>query len=359
MPRVSLRISQEPARKAAPETPLIVEQASALERHLTAWREDAILEGAPSAGTMANYVPKVTRLCAAIGPLGSVASLTRETIKSAIAKETSGSRHAGHMMLAAVRRFTSWLRSEGHLASDPTEGIRVKLPPSRRQSPRDGLVKDLFDAVDRLDWSTVKRARARAILSLLSECGLRRDELLALQLGDIDLESREIRIVRGKGGKSRVVVPPQHALDALRAYIDLRPAGSGGRDLWKCGRRPKLWRDGLYSLLHSLGRAAGLRGTRIIPHLLRHAYATRCLESGVPLNVIQTNLGHSDVATTARYIGAGDALQHHYAEGAALFAKPASVPPSPARTAKLQRHPPRPRQAPARGTGNLFDQPDP
>ena len=139
---------------------------------------------------------------------------------------------------------------------------------------------------------------ARAALELLYATGLRVSELLSLQRASLTARS-EVLIVRGKGGRERMVLVSRAAKDAVAALLAAAPASRyvfAGRD-----PRQAMTRQGLALLLKQVALAAGLDPARVSPHVLRHSFASHMLARGADLRSLQLLLGHASIATTGIY----------------------------------------------------------
>jgi len=144
----------------------------------------------------------------------------------------------------------------------------------------------------------VPSLKSRMALTAAYAAGLRAGEVVALKVGDIDSQRMVIRVEHGKGGKDRYVMLSRQLLGLLRGYWDkVRPRHwlFPGRD----ESRP-LRSTALHGACRAACAAAGLR-KRVTVHTLRHSFATHLLESGTDIRIIQALLGHTDLATTARY----------------------------------------------------------
>jgi integrase/recombinase XerD len=211
--------------------------------------------------------------------------------------------------LSAIRQFFRFLLSDGARADDPSSGL---------DSPRLGrpLPKVLSEAeIERLiaaaaAWPDAEGVRLRCILELLYATGLRVSELVGLPLAAAQRDPR-LMLVRGKGGKERLVPLSPPAREALAAWLECRrdslPKGqrSGdkmGRWLFPShGAEGHLTRQRCGQLLKELALAAGLDPARLSPHVLRHAFASHLLDHGADLRSVQQMLGHADIATTQIY----------------------------------------------------------
>jgi len=201
--------------------------------------------------------------------------------------------------LSALRTFYKFAKLKGLCALNPAlevEGPKIGRPLPKALKP---------DEVNRLLATTLagrtdfQRLRDRAILETLYGTGLRRTELLNLNLEDVDLDRREIRVVAGKGNKDRTVLMTAAASDALRAYLGHRPrthesaffVGRGGR---------RLSQSGIYKIFRVFLAVSGV-SAHASPHTLRHSFATHLYENGADLLVIKELLGHESLATTQVY----------------------------------------------------------
>jgi integrase/recombinase XerD len=138
--------------------------------------------------------------------------------------------------------------------------------------------------------------RLLALLELLYGSGLRATELVSLPLSAVPRDAPFVTVT-GKGGVTRMVPVSRRAQAALARWTALRPEG---RFLFP-SRGKHLTRIRLFQLLKALAARAGLPPEKISPHVLRHAFATHLLEGGADLRVLQTLLGHADIATTQIY----------------------------------------------------------
>jgi integrase/recombinase XerC len=142
--------------------------------------------------------------------------------------------------------------------------------------------------------------RARAVLELLYATGIRCAELVALDVGDLDLEARSARVL-GKGSQERVVLFGARARVALLAWLQARSALAPRTDALFLNRRGERLSDrSVRALVAARVRATALE-RRCSPHTLRHSFATHLLSRGADLRAIQELLGHASLSTTQRY----------------------------------------------------------
>lgn len=202
---------------------------------------------------------------------------------------------------ACLRSLYRHLRREGLVAHDPTADLRG---PRRSQRLPAVLSRQEVAALLAQPRGTEPLAlRDRALLEVMYACGLRASEVIALELGDVDLEEGLLR-ARGKGSKERLIPVGRQAVTALRAWCSRgRPvfAGPSTQSALLLGRRGRpLTRQGLYKIVQGHARRAGLED-RMSPHTLRHTFATHLLAGGCDLRSLQEMLGHSDLSTTQVY----------------------------------------------------------
>jgi integrase/recombinase XerD len=140
--------------------------------------------------------------------------------------------------------------------------------------------------------------RTLALLELLYGSDLRATELVSLPLTAVPRDA-PLLTVTGKGGQQRMVPVSGRAGQALGRWLEVREAG--GKFLFPSRGGKHLTRVRLFQLLKGLAARAGLDPKKVSPHVLRHAFATHLLEGGADLRVLQTLLGHADIATTQIY----------------------------------------------------------
>ena len=202
--------------------------------------------------------------------------------------------------LAGARALFRWLVECGELDSNPAAEIpNPKRPDSL---PRRLDVEDVEAIIRAPDLERPAGRRDRALLELLYGAGLRVSELVGLDLDDLSLRSRTVRVL-GKGDKERIVPFGRQAAEALTAYLaafaSLRTR-SGEHALFLNLRGGRLSDRSVRRILDAaVARAALAQGVH--PHVLRHCFATHLLESGMDLRAIQELLGHARLSTTQRY----------------------------------------------------------
>jgi integrase/recombinase XerD len=218
--------------------------------------------------------------------------------------------------LSAIRQLYRFLCAEGHRADDPA--AIIEGPKRGRPLPKvlsvaevDRLITAARQAVDARGASELKRLRAlrlMCLLELLYATGLRISELIALPASAARRDDHML-IVRGKGGKERLVPLNGAAKSAMRDYRAALAEWSQKGDRafeskWlftSFSEAGHLTRQHAARELKDLAVAAGLRAEQVSPHVLRHAFASHLLHNGADLRVVQTLLGHADISTTQIY----------------------------------------------------------
>ena len=218
--------------------------------------------------------------------------------------ERQESRATTARKLACLRSFFRFLVREGIVEENPARVVRT--PKLERKLPRLLAEEEVVRLIEAPDASTPKGKRDRAILEILYATGMRVGEMVALDLEDVDLSERTIRVL-GKGGKQRRVLFGEKAREALLAYLGARRTapgrGSRGDDaeaLFHNRRGGRLTDRSVRRILDARIRECALKH-RISPHGLRHSFATHLLDRGADLRAIQELLGHASLSTTQRY----------------------------------------------------------
>ena len=217
--------------------------------------------------------------------------------------------------LSALRTFVRFLRREGWIDTDPS--ALAQAPKREHKVPAHLSMDEMTTLLEAPDVSTPLGRRDRAILELFYASGLRLSELVGLDIEDVNLPARIVRVT-GKGGKERLVPFNTSAQKALaRAGTRTAPAarsapaksqgpkpkaqGTQGRS--RCSSMPAAARLTGRSVQRLVARYVASCSTRfgISPHALRHSFATHLLQRGADLRAIQELLGHVQLSTTQRY----------------------------------------------------------
>ena len=200
---------------------------------------------------------------------------------------------------AALRRFYGFLHAEGLRADDPSPAL--PRPTLQRPLPKildSHEVEAMFAAVEERAQSGRPLAlRDLALIELLYGSGLRATELVSLPRRAVRV-GQPFLMIRGKGDKERLAPISGRAEKAVAAWVAAVP--NAGPWLLP-GGKTHLSRVRLYQIVRALAGLAGISPERVSPHVLRHAFATHLLAGGADLRVLQSLLGHADIATTQIY----------------------------------------------------------
>ena len=252
-------------------------------------------------GAAANTLSAYGRdLKAARAVLGDLAGADREDLARLGAAWADLAPSSLARKASALRQFYGFLVEEGLRGDDPGDALPRLRP--RRPLPRllsHDEIGRLFASAERAAQAGEPRAiRLLALIELLYGSGLRASELVSLAMAAVPRDAPFLTIT-GKGGQQRLVTVDERARAALGQWLRVRPAG--GRHVFPSPRGGHLTRVRLFQLVRALAAEAGIDPEKVSPHVLRHAFATHLLEGGADLRVLQTLLGHADIATTQIY----------------------------------------------------------
>ncbi|MFS4437600.1 tyrosine recombinase [Paracoccaceae bacterium GXU_MW_L88] len=209
--------------------------------------------------------------------------------------------------LSALRQFFGFVFSEGLRADNPVTHIETR---HRGRSLPKTLSQEEMDALIAASEEMPAPERSRALIELLYATGLRVTELVELP-AQTSRGQPEMMMVRGKGGKDRMVPLTPSAQAAVTRWLAVRDAEDDARVA--AGKPASRWlfpgrnaakpitRVWVFGFLKKLAAQAGIDPNKVTPHVIRHAFATHLLEGGADLRVIQTLLGHADIGTTEIY----------------------------------------------------------
>jgi len=203
--------------------------------------------------------------------------------------------------IVAVRGFHRFLVREQLVAHDVTAAVKPPRPPSRLPKALElAQVEAILDAAGAA--GTVLSSRDRALLEVLYGTGARISEAVGLDLDDLDLDDGTV-LLRGKGGKQRLVPLGSFAISAVRDYLTAsRPALVSRAEpaVFLNARGGRLSRQSAWTVLKRAAERAGVTA-EVSPHTLRHSFATHLLDGGADVRVVQELLGHASVTTTQIY----------------------------------------------------------
>jgi integrase/recombinase XerD len=272
-------------------------------------------EGGAAANTLAAYARDLADLSAHLRETGTMLEgATTEDLRGYLARLAERGFKASSVArrLSAARQLFRFLYAEGYRSDDPAsvlEGPKRGRPLPKVLSigevdrmlahARAGITDPQRSQSERL-----RAARLNCLLEVLYATGLRVSELVALARSTARPDQR-LLLVRGKGGKERMVPLNEAAKRAMADYLALLSEHeTDGQAKWlfpSFGESGHLSRQHFARELKELALGAGLRPDRVSPHVLRHAFASHLLHNGADLRIVQMLLGHADISTTQVY----------------------------------------------------------
>lgn len=206
--------------------------------------------------------------------------------------------------LSAVKQFYRFLYEEREIKSNPTLKIKgVRKAATMPKALSEEEVGTLFEKAPKMGRNRREVARYMTLLHLLYATGMRVSELVSMPLRSV-IGNPDMIMVRGKGGKDRLVPLSEPAQLALEEWLALKhkPSQYQERFLFPSSAKSgHITRQQVFLFLKKLSLAAGLDPAHVTPHALRHAFATHLLAGGADLRAIQMMLGHADISTTEIY----------------------------------------------------------
>jgi integrase/recombinase XerD len=285
---------------------------SPLERAVRGYLDHLAVERGLAANSLASYRRDLRRYAAFLGERGITepAGIGEEDVNAFLrslregdAEHPSLGASSAARAVVAVRGLHRFLYREGLSPGDPAGGVRPPSPPRR-------LPKAIsLDQVEKLlaaasaDGAPLA-LRDRALLEVLYGTGARISEAVGLDRDDLDVEGGTV-LLRGKGGKQRLVPVGSYARQAVEVYLvrsrpQLAAIGPSTPALFLNARGGRLSRQSAWTVLRTVAGRAHL-ATHISPHTLRHSFATHLLDGGADVRVVQELLGHASVTTTQIY----------------------------------------------------------
>jgi integrase/recombinase XerD len=200
--------------------------------------------------------------------------------------------------IAALRSYYGLQKREARRSDNPAADVPPPKAPKRlpQVMSEPEVAKLLRTQVQ--GKNDFQRLRDSAIMELLYASGIRRAELVGLNLSDVDLDRRVMRVI-GKGNKQRTVFMNQAAADAIRTYLGVRPR-STDEALFLSRRKTRLSHRQAWVIFRDFARISGI-AKHVTPHVMRHSFATHLLENGADIVTIKELLGHESLSTTQIY----------------------------------------------------------
>lgn len=274
---------------------VVAEGGTPLARLARGWAKGRIGRREVKRATGARQVSVLLDFAATYGNR-PVANMSRADIERWIATRAHLAIGTRRYEVATLRQFVKWLQLDRHLRHDPMVGIHNPTPP--RRVPR-ALPRTDIDAL----WAVLPDARARAIIALMRYLGLRRAEVLSIQVGDWDREANTMRVT-GKGGHERLVPVTGRAAQALASYLAEAKIKAGPLIRRNDGSGP-ICNSHLGKLVAGWMTEAGVKTAAYdgrACHSLRHTLASEIADVEPDLRVVQMILGHASLSSTQVYL---------------------------------------------------------
>ncbi|WP_428356379.1 tyrosine recombinase XerC [Methyloprofundus sp.] len=200
--------------------------------------------------------------------------------------------------LSAIRGLFLFLMKTGQVDNNPAQ--HVKAPKQARKLPKTLDVDQVCALLD-AGANSVLEVRDVAMFELFYSSGLRLSELSSLDLADVDMHDRQLMVLSGKGGKSRLLPVGKKAVQALQKWLKVRPSvDDNERALFTSAKGKRLGNRSIQLRLKQWCIKKGIPES-VHPHMLRHSFATHLLESSRDLRAVQELLGHENISTTQIY----------------------------------------------------------
>ena len=290
---------------------------SALVDQLQGYLDHLTIERGVAANTLSSYRRDLRRYAEHLTLRGvdDLANVTETDVSDFLVSLRRGDPDAKTMPLSAVSAARALIAVRGLHRFAAAEGLTdldvaraVKPPTPSRRLPKSLAVDEVLALLDGAGGDSETDGpltlRNRALLELLYSTGARISEAVGLDVDDVDTHSRSV-LLRGKGGKQRLVPIGRPAVSALDAYLvrgrpDLARRGKATPGIFLNVRGGRLSRQSAWQVLQDAAERAGISAA-VSPHTLRHSFATHLLEGGADVRVVQELLGHASVTTTQIY----------------------------------------------------------
>jgi integrase/recombinase XerD len=289
----------------------------ALDDQLQGYLDHLTTERGVAANTLSSYRRDLRRYAEHLAERGidDLAKVTETDVSEFLVALRRGDPETKVMPLSAVSAARAVVAVRGLHRFATSEGLtdidvarEVKPPTPSRRLPKSLSIDDVLALLDGAGGDSEADGpltlRNRALLELLYSTGARISEAVGLDVDDIDTHDRSV-LLRGKGGKQRLVPIGRPAVTALDAYLvrgrpDLARRGRGTSAIFLNARGGRLSRQSAWQVLQDSAERAGIKAA-VSPHVLRHSFATHLLDGGADVRVVQELLGHASVTTTQIY----------------------------------------------------------
>jgi integrase/recombinase XerD len=289
----------------------------ALDEQLQGYLDHLTIERGVAANTLSSYRRDLRRYAEHLATRGvdDIGKVAESDVSEFLVALRRGDPDEGHPALSAVSAARALIAVRGFHRFAAAEGLTgldvaraVKPPTPTRRLPKSITVDEVVALLDGAGGDSETDGpltlRNRALLEVLYSTGARISEAVGLDIDDVDTHSRSV-LLRGKGGKQRLVPIGRPAVSALDAYFvrgrpDLARRGKGTPGIFLNARGGRLSRQSAWQVLQDAAERAGVTAA-VSPHTLRHSFATHLLEGGADVRVVQELLGHASVTTTQIY----------------------------------------------------------
>ncbi|MDT5208081.1 MAG: integrase/recombinase XerD [Mycobacterium sp.] len=290
---------------------------SALDDQLQGYLNHLTIERGVAANTLSSYRRDLRRYAEHLAERGidDLAKVTETDVSEFLVSLRRGDPDTKIMPLSAVSAARAVVAVRGLHRFATSEGLteidvarEVKPPTPSRRLPKSLTIDEVLALLEGAGGDSEADGpltlRNRALLELLYSTGARISEAVGLDIDDIDTHARSV-LLRGKGGKQRLVPIGRPAVAALDAYLvrgrpDLARRGRGTSAIFLNARGGRLSRQSAWQVLQDSAERAGIKAA-VSPHVLRHSFATHLLDGGADVRVVQELLGHASVTTTQIY----------------------------------------------------------
>lgn len=276
-----------------------------MEDHLQSFIHYLTVEKGLSKNTLESYKRDLKQFTAYLISSGNnkIEEISRQNIVAylMVLREQGKASSTISRNMASIRAFFQSLLKDQKITSDPS--IHLETPKIERRLPKVLSIAEVETLLQTPQSSTSFGQRDRAMLELLYATGIRVSELISLSLEDVHLQMGFVKCL-GKGSKERVIPLGRAAIETLEQYIQV-----GRHKLDKTKRSKALFlnhhgnsisRQGFWKIIKKHAKDAGIK-KEIMPHTIRHSFATHLLENGADLRSVQEMLGHADISTTQIY----------------------------------------------------------
>jgi integrase/recombinase XerD len=290
---------------------------AALESQLQGYLEHLTIERGVAANTLSSYRRDLRRYSKHLSDRGihDLAKVGEDDVSEFLVALRRGDPDSGKAALSAVSAARALIAVRGLHRFAAAEGLAeldvaraVRPPTPGRRLPKSLTIDEVLALLEGAGGDSPADGpltlRNRALLELLYSTGSRISEAVGLDVDDIDIQARSA-LLRGKGGKQRLVPVGRPAVQALDAYLvrgrpELARRGRGTPAIFLNARGGRLSRQSAWQVLQDAAERAGIT-SGVSPHMLRHSFATHLLEGGADVRVVQELLGHASVTTTQIY----------------------------------------------------------